>query len=76
MRREGPRSGQDVGMPSAVDGLLDAKQAATYLNVSRASIAWLCRTKQLAYAVVCGKRRFRKRDLDAYVGNHLVKAIP
>ena len=76
MRREGARSGQDVGVPSAVDGLLDAKQAATYLNVSRASIAWLCRTKQLAYVVVCGKRRFRKRDLDAYVRDRLVEAIP
>lgn len=76
MRREGPRFGHGVGAPSAVDGLLDARQAATYLNVSRASIAWLCRTKQLAYAVVCGKRRFRKRDLDAYVRNRLVEAIP
>ena len=57
-------------------GLLTVNQAAAYLSVPIASIAWLCRTKQLAYAVVAGKRRFRKEDLDDYVRERLVKAVP
>ena len=51
-------------------------KAAEYLNVGEPSIGWLCRTKQLAYAVVAGKRRFRKQDLDRYVRERLVQAVP
>ena len=57
-------------------GLLTAAQAAEYLNVPVASLAWLCRTKQLAYAVIAGKRRFRRQDLDRYVRDQLVETVP
>ena len=61
---------------TARDALLTANQAAEHLNVPTSSIMWLCRTKQIAYAVVAGKRRFRRQDLDRYVREHVVEAVP
>ena len=60
---------------SCTGGLLTAAQAAAYLNVPASSIAWLCRTKQLAYAVIARKRRFRKQDLDKYIRDHLMETV-
>ena len=60
---------------ATTDNLMTAEQAAEYLNVPVSSVAWLCRTRKLAYAVIARKRRFRKRDLDKYVAANVVEAV-
>ena len=52
--------------PEQVAGFWTKAEAAAYLSVPPHTIDYLCRTKQLAYHLVAGKRRFLRSDLDAY----------
>ena len=50
----------------AAEGYWSKQRAAKYLGVAPHSLDYLVRTRQLAFFLIAGKRRFRKKDLDEY----------
>lgn len=54
--------------------LLSPAEAANFLGLSRATVYRLMSENQISYSQVCGRRRFRQRDLDDFVEQRLVAA--
>lgn len=59
---------------SGTNRLLSPDEAAEFLGVSRATVYRLMKDRDIAYSQVCGRRRFRLRDLETFVDSRLVKA--
>ncbi len=57
-------------------GFWTKTQAAAYLSVATHTIDYLVRTRQLAFHLIAGKRRFRREDLDAYAAAGRVGVAP
>ncbi len=51
---------------NAAEGYWPKPRAAEYLGVAPHSLDYLVRTRQLAFFLIAGKRRFLRKDLDAY----------
>lgn len=52
------------------EGLLDVRETATYLSLSRSTIYKLSSSGRLSSVKMGGRLRFRRSDLDAYVAGH------
>lgn len=64
------------------DPLLSAEAAADYLGLTATNkhpgeaVRHLCRTRRLAFARLCGKVMVRRSELDRYVADNTVPAVP
>ena len=57
------------------EGLLTIDEVAEHLKITRDGVIYLCRLRRLPFALISGKRRFRRVDLDHYIERNIVDAV-